>query len=71
VGKPDPEGFLKALHANGVPAHEALVFEDAESGLAAAAAAGIEAVHVVPGRAGDGPQADWQMLNAALREARP
>jgi len=71
-GKPHPEGFLKALAAHGMDAEGALIFEDAPSGLAAAAAAGIEAVHVVgPGQAEDPLQADWAMLGAALAEARP
>jgi HAD superfamily hydrolase (TIGR01509 family) len=39
--KPDPEGFSKALQLTGVPAGEALVFEDSEAGLAAANAAGV------------------------------
>lgn len=40
--KPDPEGFRLALQRAGVPAHEALVFEDSAAGFAAAAAAGID-----------------------------
>jgi HAD superfamily hydrolase (TIGR01509 family) len=45
-GKPDPEAFLLALDAHQVSPAEALVFEDAPSGLAAAAAAGIEGVRI-------------------------
>ncbi|HZG09346.1 MAG TPA: HAD family phosphatase [Allosphingosinicella sp.] len=68
-GKPHPEGFLKAAAHHGVAPAQALVFEDAPSGLAAASAAGIEAVHVVePGAAREAGQADWPMLNAALAE---
>jgi HAD superfamily hydrolase (TIGR01509 family) len=40
--KPDPQGFLLALDRSQVPASEALVFEDAESGFEAARRAGID-----------------------------
>jgi beta-phosphoglucomutase-like phosphatase (HAD superfamily) len=40
-GKPDPEGYLRALERLGVPAAEALVFEDSMPGIAAARMAGI------------------------------
>jgi len=67
-GKPAPEGFIKALRYFNVPAEQALVLEDAESGLAAAAAAGIEAIHVVPN--GDVRKhplwGTWPMLNQAV-----
>lgn len=39
--KPDPEGFLKALQLTGVPADEALVFEDSQAGFLAASAANL------------------------------
>jgi len=39
-GKPDPEGYLKAAKALGVPAADCLVVEDSEPGLAAGRAAG-------------------------------
>ncbi len=64
-GKHDPEGFLKALRHHGAEPAEALVLEDAPSGLAAADAAGIDAVHVVPEAAG-GRSVTWAMLNEAL-----
>jgi HAD superfamily hydrolase (TIGR01509 family) len=64
-GKPHPEGFLKALeHHRAAPA-EALVFEDAQAGLAAADAAGIDAIQLLPHAAG-GRAATWAMLNEAL-----
>jgi beta-phosphoglucomutase len=70
-GKPDPEIFLAALDRSGVAAADALVFEDAPSGLAAAAAAGIDAVEVVQGDAGTGTnRANWSMLNDALEARR-
>jgi sugar-phosphatase len=59
--KPAPDGFLLALGA--VMPAEALVFEDSDAGLAAAAAAGIDAI-----RLGEGG-ADWARLTAALAGA--
>jgi HAD superfamily hydrolase (TIGR01509 family) len=40
-GKPDPEGYLRALSRLGVPASDALVFEDSRPGITAARMAGI------------------------------
>jgi HAD superfamily hydrolase (TIGR01509 family) len=45
-GKPHPAPYLAALDLLGVPAGEALAFEDSPSGLAAAVAAGIPTVGV-------------------------
>jgi HAD superfamily hydrolase (TIGR01509 family) len=69
-GKPDPEIFERALRYHRLPAEEALVFEDAESGLAAAVAAGIEAISFAPdpARAPGFPRGDWTALLAALDE---
>jgi beta-phosphoglucomutase-like phosphatase (HAD superfamily) len=39
--KPDPEGYLLALHLLGVDASEAVAVEDSEAGVAAAKAAGL------------------------------
>ena len=39
--KPDPEGYLLALHLLGVDASEAAAVEDSEAGVAAAKAAGL------------------------------
>lgn len=39
--KPHPEGFLTVINRTGVSANKALVFEDSESGLVAAASAGL------------------------------
>ncbi|XVV17770.1 HAD family hydrolase [Actinoplanes sp. CA-131856] len=47
-GKPDPECFLAAAGALGVPPERCVVFEDADLGLQAAAAAGMAAVRVPP-----------------------
>jgi HAD superfamily hydrolase (TIGR01509 family) len=63
-GKPDPEPFIRALAAHRATPGEALVFEDAESGLAAAAAAGIDAVRIDPAD----EAAAWPPLVAALEE---
>lgn len=41
-GKPDPEGYLKAVAALGT--RDALVFEDTESGIASAKAAGLRVI---------------------------
>ena len=40
-GKPDPEGYLIALHLLGVDAGQAAAVEDSEAGVAAAKAAGL------------------------------
>jgi len=44
--KPDPEGYLIALHLLGVAAGEAAAVEDSEAGVAAAKAAGLYCVGV-------------------------
>lgn len=46
--KPDPEAFLLAARLLEVPAHDCLVFEDTDMGIAAATAAGMAAVRVPP-----------------------
>ncbi len=45
-GKPDPEGFLKALDALKASPREALVFEDSPAGIEAARRAGISVAFV-------------------------
>lgn len=45
-GKPDPEPFLTAAKKLGVKPEECLVFEDGETGIAAAKAAGMAVVKV-------------------------
>lgn len=45
-GKPDPEGYLKALNSKAVLAAEALVFEDSSAGISAARRAKIECCDV-------------------------
>jgi HAD superfamily hydrolase (TIGR01509 family) len=45
-GKPAPDMFLLAARKMGVPPAECLVFEDAEPGIQAAAAAGMKWVRV-------------------------
>jgi beta-phosphoglucomutase-like phosphatase (HAD superfamily) len=47
-GKPHPEPFLTAAERLGVAAERCLVFEDTETGLAAAKAAGMQCVLVPP-----------------------
>ena len=60
-GKPDPEGFLRVLDQTGINAADALVFEDADSGIQAAANAGIDALRI-------GDDLGWATLTAALDE---
>lgn len=51
-GKPDPEGYAKALGILGVDAADALVFEDTEAGIASARAAGVGRVLAMQGTLG-------------------
>lgn len=44
AGKPEPEGYLTAASALGVPANEAVVFEDSVAGVKAGQAAGAACV---------------------------
>jgi beta-phosphoglucomutase len=46
-GKPDPEGYLRALELLGAKARETVAFEDSEPGIDAARAAGIRCVAVL------------------------
>lgn len=46
VGKPDPEGFLAAARGLGVAPEEAVAFEDAPAGVAAARDAGMTVVGI-------------------------
>jgi len=62
-GKPNPEGFLWVLHLTGIRAARAIVFEDSDSGLAAACAAGIAAVCVYPKPDRPDLSIDWSALN--------
>jgi beta-phosphoglucomutase len=65
--KPEPDAFLLALEAHGVPAADALVFEDSESGIEAASRAGIEAVRISADGSAPG-SVEWGALLAALGE---
>lgn len=44
--KPDPEGFLLALEKTNIRKKDAIIFEDSETGIAAAKASGISYVQV-------------------------
>ena len=46
AGKPDPQGFLRALERFGVKPSEAMVFEDSPAGIEAAKRAGIPVAFV-------------------------
>jgi HAD superfamily hydrolase (TIGR01509 family) len=48
-GKPDPEGFLAVIRQTGLPLNAALVFEDSNAGLLAAATAELDCCDVRPG----------------------
>jgi beta-phosphoglucomutase-like phosphatase (HAD superfamily) len=48
-GKPDPEGYLKALALLEVDPADAVVFEDTEAGIASARAAGVGRVFAMRG----------------------
>lgn len=68
-GKPAPDCFLAALARHDAEPADALIFEDAASGMEAARAAGIDAVRVVaPGAAERPDDSDWPTLQAALAE---
>lgn len=62
--KPDPEGFLAAALALGIPPEECVVFEDSGAGISAARAAGMRVIGVGPHAASHNP--DWAVadLNA-------
>lgn len=47
-GKPSPEPFLMAAERLNVPPRDCLVFEDADLGIQAAAAAGMQSVKIAP-----------------------
>lgn len=53
AGKPEPEGYLAAAHALGLPAQETVVFEDSPAGVKAGHAAGVACVVGVGARALD------------------
>lgn len=63
ASKPDPEGFLAAAAALGVPAQECVVFEDSGAGIAAAHRAGMRVVGV--GTAAMAHGADWTVGDLA------
>jgi beta-phosphoglucomutase len=55
--KPDPEVFLKAAAALGLPPKDCLVVEDAETGIRAAAAGGFDSAGIGPAR--NSPLTTW------------
>jgi HAD superfamily hydrolase (TIGR01509 family) len=61
--KPAPDAYLAVLALAGIDAGDALVFEDSDAGLAAAAGAGIETIRI-----GDRGHA-WANLSACLAGA--
>ncbi|GGK85433.1 hydrolase [Sphaerisporangium melleum] len=67
-GKPDPEGYLKAAAALGVPPDGCLVVEDSPPGFAAGVAAGMR-VATLRGLPGELPISDLADLAALLHAA--
>jgi sugar-phosphatase len=67
-GKPDPEGYLRAAQAIGVPPDECLVVEDSDVGLAAGKASGALTA-ALRGLPGDLPIADLSAMSALLQTA--
>ncbi|MFL6721067.1 MAG: HAD family hydrolase [Sphingomonas sp.] len=65
LGKPAPEIFLKALKRHAVEPEAALVFEDADSGIAAAEAAHLDALRIVAANPQEG-ETTWPILSDAL-----
>lgn len=61
-GKPDPEGYLAAAATLGVDPEDAVVFEDAPAGIAAARAAGMRVVVVGDGGGGL-PEDCWRIAD--------
>jgi sugar-phosphatase len=55
ASKPDPEGFLQAAAALGVPPQDCVVFEDSAAGIQAGLAAGMTVVGVGPHAPDHGP----------------
>lgn len=63
ASKPDPEGFLAAADALGVPPDACVVFEDSAAGITAARRAGMPVVGVGAAAADHG--ADWTVPDLA------
>lgn len=53
IGKPDPEGYIRATQILRVKATSCVVFEDSHAGLTAGFAAGAEVVRIVETQAAD------------------
>jgi beta-phosphoglucomutase-like phosphatase (HAD superfamily) len=78
-GKPDPEGFLRAVARLGVPAAETLAFEDSPAGIESARRAGIAVAFVAELASRDNTSlADmrfesfldaWQWVNTRVEES--
>jgi beta-phosphoglucomutase-like phosphatase (HAD superfamily) len=78
-GKPDPEGFLRAVARLGVPAAETLAFEDSPAGIESARRAGIAVAFVAELASRENASlADmrfesfldaWQWVNARVEES--
>jgi sugar-phosphatase len=71
VGKPDPHCYRLGLQALGVDASNAVVFEDAPSGLEAGWRAGIPCIAVATTFPADDLVAGWVVRDLASVEASP
>jgi sugar-phosphatase len=67
--KPDPEGFLRAAELLGVEPADCIVFEDSETGIAAALAAGMTVIGV--GERAEGQGAAHVVANLTSVRVRP
>lgn len=70
MGKPAPEMFLRALAHHSTEARAGLVFEDSDSGIAAATSIDLDYVRIVGRRGTKENEATWRVLNRALARAR-
>jgi len=68
LGKPDPEGYLRAAHDLGVEPADCVVVEDAPAGLEAARAAGMRAIALCTTFNSDQLNSKWHIADlTALR----
>lgn len=61
--KPDPQGFLLAAEALGIPPQDCVVFEDAPAGIAGGKAAGMRVVGVTSSFSAEELGTQWALSN--------
>ena len=69
AGKPDPEVFLNAAAAVGVPPGQCIVVEDAAAGVEAAARGGMRSIGIGPSAAAAGPDLAVPSLTALTEDS--